>query len=317
MSNEGDLRYCIGLANASKDTSNTITFAGGLNGTIQLTGALSTITNGVTIDAGSDDITILGKASASNAYSIFNVSQGVTAEIDNLWIDGGFNDVGGGIQNYGTLTLQNDVIDDNTATKNGGGIYNSGSGSLSLDNDIVQFNNATTGGGIYNLGSIRDGSDYDPTHIVANTVTGDGGGIYNLGSLILDGGETISGNTANMASGHGGGVYNGGLTGVTFEMSGGYIYNNDAFQGGGLFNNGKATLGSSTNFQGNEANQGGGLYLTSTSTTTFNTVPVSGNKLTGAGAVGQGVYYIKGAALNGLTSLTDTDDLGGQPVQGT
>jgi predicted outer membrane repeat protein len=311
--NEGDLRYCIGQANASKDTSNTITFAGGLNGTISLTGALPAIANGVTIDPGNDAITVQGNANAGKPYSVFSINKGVTAEIDGLWIEGGFAGTGGGINNAGNLTLKNDTITNNTATMSGGGVFNALGSSLSLDSDVIQFNQADAGGGVFNSGSIRSDSEYDSTKIIANTATSDGGGIYTVGTVNFYGFEEITGNTANTTSGVGGGVYNGST--ATFDTSGGQIdiYNNDAFQGGGFYNVGTATL--TADFEGNSANQGGGLFLVSISTTTFNTVTVSGNKLVGAGAVGQGVYYQKGATMNGLNTLTDSDDPGGQPVQ--
>lgn len=280
-----------------------------LTGTINLQAALDAIKTGYNINgSGASTLTVNGNNAAG---TIFTVNAGVTSTISGLTIQGGFNTLGGGIYNSGTLTLQNDVIQDNTATSNGGGIDNAPDASMTLQSDTIQFNNAKNGGGIINSGSLKS---YNPgnLYIIANTATGSGGGIYNNGTVNLDN-TTISGNTADTTSGMGGGVYNGLTSSISFTLVAGSIANNDAFQGGGLYNGKSATL-QSTNVQGNSANQGGGLALGSKSSTTLNTVTVGGNNLIGVNPKAKGIGYITGATWN-FNQVTDSDDLDGQPVK--
>jgi hypothetical protein len=312
--NQGDLRYCITEANKQAQAS-TITFKGGLSGTISINSQLPTISQNITISGpGSSVITIKGNANANKLYDDFSIAPKVVAAIDDLTIEGGFDTSGGGIFNAGTLTIEFDVIQGNTAKQGGGGILNNSSGTLNLLNDTIQFNQADHGGGVCNSGLLQTVSSNDQTAIVANTATTDGGGIYNVGQVYFYGGEQISGNAANTTSGVGGGVYNGSV--ASFNMDSGSIANNDAFQGGGLANLGVSTLSQNVQVKGNSANQGGGLFLGSKSTTTFNTVTVSGNNLIGNNPKAKGVGFALGAVMKGLPAgLTDKDDPGGNPVQ--
>lgn len=294
----------------------TITFSPSAAGTIALQKTLDNIKKSYDIQGlGSDQLTVQGNANAGNQYSIFTINTGVTTQISGLTIEGGFSGFGGGIFNNGQLSLVGDVITDNTATSNGGGIDNaSPAAGLGLQDDTIQFNTAESGGGIYNDGSL-DSSTPDGVNIIANTATADGGGIYNLSKVEL-GGTTISGNTANSASGDGGGVYNG--SDATFTLNEGFIGNNDAFDGGGLFNQGTATLETGVQVKDNTAkNQGGGLCLMTNSVTTLDNVTVTGNKASGAGGgltIANGVGYYTPNTMN-ISALTDNDDPGGKPIK--
>jgi hypothetical protein len=95
----------------------------------------------------------LATVNGGGAGSDFNISSG-TASIDGLSITGGSSALGGGISNNGgTLTLADDTIFGNSATNNGGGVYNESGGSTTLDNDTISNDSATNnGGGIYNDG---------------------------------------------------------------------------------------------------------------------------------------------------------------------
>src|SRR3954462_11016580 len=90
-------REAVTAANDDSDAS-TIGFAAGLNGTIQLAGALPAL---------STDLTILGPGarkldvhrSSGGNYSVFSITGGTVA-ISGLTISGGGNDLnGGGVAN--------------------------------------------------------------------------------------------------------------------------------------------------------------------------------------------------------------------------
>jgi predicted outer membrane repeat protein len=288
----------------------------------------------------SSNVTVLGTATAQNPYSIFTVPVNVTAEIDNLTIKGGYALNGGGVYNTGNLTLVSDVIEGNSATTDGGGIYNayftpSKPPKLSLVNVEVVDNDASNGngGGLANYGGnviICSNSEIDRNE--ANK----GGGLYTTGldsnfgkitffTLPAFGGPSIYFNkaTANMnGGGLGGGVYvdDGGI----FTMFGGTIGapglgNRATNAGGGIYNygddngNGTVTLVGVT-VQNNKAGfGGGGMYLAQGSATTLLSVTVQNNKLNGGAGVG--IYQQNGSNLIDI-GLSDTDDPNGKPVKG-
>jgi hypothetical protein len=115
---------------------------------------------------------------------------------------------GGGISNYGELTLIHSNVSHN-ASLFGGGILNDG-GTARLVRSVVNDNSSSFGGGIMNgPGSpfptpdssaqlLLDGST------IANNTAGSGGGIRNEGVMTLRGPTRIGGNTASQ----GGGIFN-------------------------------------------------------------------------------------------------------------
>ena len=114
------------------------------------------------------------------------------------------SNIGGGVINYGVLTLNNVSISNNTVSGLndwGGGIYSSG--RLTITNSSVSDNVSGThnpyGGGIYNQGPMTISN----STISGNRTGGIGGGIFNVFSTATITGSTISGNTAVT----GGGIY--------------------------------------------------------------------------------------------------------------
>ena len=232
----GDLRYCIDQA-ADGDA---ITF--GVTGTIQLTGALPDLTHSISMEGpGADLLTVRGRGYESDPYNfrVFTVLEGATVSISGLTITNGYApydgysedaNLGGGIANFGTLTLSNSTVTGNrvdscwnpngcfdvTAPTSGGGIFNgnaAGTAVLTLINSTVSHNYAyaeglgTSGGGIANGVSVDDYRyPLGGTVILSNSTvsgnhtdsSGGGGGIYNLGSstTLTIANSTIAGNVS-------------------------------------------------------------------------------------------------------------------------
>jgi hypothetical protein len=105
---------------------------------------------------------------------------------------------GGGIANYGGITVSDSTLAGNSAQGYGGGIYNQG--TLTLTNSTLSDNAAVAwfgqGGGIYNLGTLT----LTNSTLSGNTAQFDGGGIFDRGTLLLTN-TTLSGNTAGYAGG--------------------------------------------------------------------------------------------------------------------
>src|SRR5262245_16730063 len=106
----GSLRAAVARANAHPG-ADAIDFDSGLTGTIALTGGELDITGDLTITGpGADKLTVSG----SNLSRVFQVEAGETVSISGLTIAGGnagtdFSSNGGGIDNFGALTVS-DVV---------------------------------------------------------------------------------------------------------------------------------------------------------------------------------------------------------------
>jgi hypothetical protein len=98
------------------------------------------------------------------------------------------NGEGGGIQSYGTLSVANTTIADNSAGY-GGGI--SAGLTFSLIKSTVSGNSAAYGGGIYSYATLNVA---DSTF--SDNLAGSGGGIFNQGNSLSVASSTFSGNSA-------------------------------------------------------------------------------------------------------------------------
>ncbi len=227
-SGNGDcsLRDAINAANRTPTSGSTCTKAGGgrdtiqfsVTGTILLRSTLPQVTDSelaiagpITIDGGSNlGIGIFG-------VQVMQVASGATLNLKRLTIADGFTDAaGGGILNFGTLTVTDSTFSGNFGGA-GGGIGNGG--TLTVTNSTFS-NNSGGGSGIFN----------DNMLIVTNSTFsgnsgGVGGGINNSGTLTVSN-STFSGNSGVP----GGGIANFGENGLTVTNT---TFSNNS--GGGIF----------------------------------------------------------------------------------
>jgi hypothetical protein len=190
--------------------------------------------------AGNPVITIIGAGADSTVIDgnqldrVMNIDSNRTTSISGVTIRNGYllNGDGGGIQNYGNLTVHHCTISGNrTVNGRGGGIYNGV--SLTVADCTISSNQAVGGGGLYNNGSGGTQVEVDNSTIDNNGATGGGGGIYNAYPLTVSR-STISG---NQTGGDGGGIFNG----DSFTLINTTISRNDANgNGGGHCNDGAA-----------------------------------------------------------------------------
>ena len=237
----GTLRWAINQANQNGQV-NTITFSSLFNSpqTITLTGgtlelndtAMTTITG-----PGANLLTLNGNGAAGNGGTVFEVSDGATAELSGLTITGGDSDEdddGGGVFNDDSqLTMTNVVVRGNTAGGNagtsvGGGLATLYGGTTTLSDCTISGNGVFgggnfTGGGIYN--GQTDTLVMTDCTISLNDDFDIGGGLTNAGKATLTD-VTISGNLAGL----GGGLVSSG----TLAMIGCTVSGIAAAAGGGL-----------------------------------------------------------------------------------
>jgi hypothetical protein len=172
---------------------------------------------------------------------------------------------GGGISNTGNgaVTIIGSTVEDNFAGNTGGGLADpSFLGTVTINSSLFLNNSANrNGGGIFVTGSFCTLSS---TSIQDNTANGSGGGICDGGLTLLQVSDsTISGNTA---SGNGGGIETG-TRGPTVLIITSTIANNSALnfmggtEGGGIDAPGGSSLDfSGDTITGNFADNGGGVF---------------------------------------------------------
>jgi predicted outer membrane repeat protein len=205
----------------------TINFSDTLAGqTITLLSGPLTLGKNVTIDASAaPGLSISG----NNASRVFEVNAGTTATVKYLTAKNGYGyQLGGGIINNGSLTLDHVTLTGNTMATNagdywqgGGGIYNGSGATFNLIDSTISNNTARwSGGGIYSFFNTT-------TTIVRSTVSGNtsgdvGGAIRSLGNMTITD-STISSNTAT--GWHGGAIFQ---TDGNITITGSTIANNVA-----------------------------------------------------------------------------------------
>lgn len=206
------LREAIELTNANPG-ADTIVFAADLAGTtITLTSGMLDIADDLTIEGlGADQLTISGD-NKSRIFGIYDADvEPIEVEIRGLSLVHGRDLDGGGILNWESLDIEGCTFSDNSATLyHGGGIYNFG--TLTVTNSTLANNfSKGNGGGIGSEGKLT----VTDSTIRDNRAAQDGGGIYvSYYSLAM---ATVMNSTLvdNSAGRHGGGILNGARAGET------------------------------------------------------------------------------------------------------
>jgi hypothetical protein len=319
-SGTGSLRAEITAA----QSGDTIDFAAGLTGTINLQSPLPALNANVDIQGpGAGQMTVEGEG--------FTVGSAANVQISGLTVA----DAPTAIDNGGTLALNSCTVTDNVA-----GLDNTG--VATVNNSTLSGNyNTSDGGAIYNLGDLT----VNNSTICNNTVlqdqwplNSDGGGIYNDGNLTVNS-STISNNSAQCyttgfsgyavqaGTGSGGGIYTaGGTLSINSSTIAGNkavggdsyysTYPGDAF-GGGLFIGGGTVAINNSTFADNQASAGvnlsgggsqetyefgGGLYIGG-GTVSIDYSTLAGNQALGYPGYGGG---IDNAAPAGALQMYDT-----------
>jgi len=216
------------------------------------------INRGLTVQGAGASSTIVDGADSDR--KIVEVNGGIAVTISDVTIrDSSGEPGGGGIINFGALTLTNSIVSDNITTDDadGAGIANFGE-TLLISNSVVVGNTADRdGGGVLNLGDLT----IINSDIVSNTGKS-GAGIYHIGSRLTILNTTIRDNVAFGHSAYGGGVFNDGSASLSrVTLSGNTAVYTDAAGGrvgGGIHNQDAMTLTNCT-ISGNMADWGGGI----------------------------------------------------------
>jgi predicted outer membrane repeat protein len=300
----GDIRYCINQADQSPVVV-TVKFASSIAGqTITLTHGELPVTAPMVIDGEGNNITVSG----NSASRVFDVT-GANDTISHLALTGGaapgMNEPHPGLgasiyANGGTLTLNNDVFNNNSANTAGGAVYDEAlGGSLTLNNDQFNGNFAKSGGGAVDtpfITTLAATGCYFNTNIVTN---GGGGAIAAAPSNAPNAAVVLDSSifTGNKSSGSGGAVSvvtTGGPMTLTVRNACAFTNNQVTGSGDGgaistwvsLSVSGSASA--ATTFSGNSAPGGGGAIAFEPfegSSMSLTTTSFTGNQASNGGAV--------------------------------
>ena len=294
-----------GCSFSGNESDNRVNSAGGIvsTGTLTVTGSTFTGNNGL------------------NGGAIYNVAGGdasiITCTFTDNW--GSTNPGrGGGIGNYGKMTISDSSFSGNWSQV-GGGIRNAGELSIT-DSSFSDNYSLSDGGGILNEGTLT------ASHVIfsGNSArTGNGGAISSQQSFSSNNRSvaTIANGsfTNNSAPGVGGGIHNGAgdLTVDSCTFNG-----NSATDGGGIASElrplvvGNTTLTVTTStFSNNSATRGGGLWSFTSADNVINST-FSGNVAKEIYLGGGGAIYSQQDILMAVTNCTVTSNNSGAPGGG-
>lgn len=251
------------------------------------------------------DQILLSGSVTGNGGGILN--NGGTLTLDNVWLHNGHaNGNGAGVySNGGSLQIEGGTFASNTAT-NGAGLYTTATTTTTITETSFEDNSATQdGGAIFNAGTLtvvlsgfgnnsagRYGgaisnsgtATLSEAILGTNTAVTRGGGVNNQGSLTLNDDTLVYHNSVTGASGSGGGVYS--ATASQTILSDIIVTENTAANGGGVRNEGTLTIEADAEFTLNQATQqGGALYNGDGTVTITNTRILSNTAGTNGGAI--------------------------------
>ena len=256
-------------------------------------------------------ITIIGLRSSSNftleadeLCRVMTVSGNKTiANFGGISFSGGDSEnsvvdpnYGGGIYNLSaTITVSNCSFNENSASYNGGAIFNSYDGVITVTNCSLENNYANyDGGALYN--GMRGTLTVTNSVIIDSGAEHCGGGFYNNteGTITITD-CMISGNEATE---YGGGIYN--AANATLIVTNSAIESNECEQiSGGIYTEGSLMVTNSTISGNSSDGMGGGIVVTGTCSALITNSRITGNSAMMGG----------GFLIGGYSSLTLTNSV--------
>jgi hypothetical protein len=181
------LRYAV----AKAQSGDTIVIRNNqLSGPIVLTGGQLDLNQNVTIKTSGPGLATVSGNQAHRIFEVGSTNPHANVSISSLVITDGAESsgIGGGIANFGTLTVRNSTLAGNFAVS-GGGIFNSG--TLTVQNSTLAGNFvAQDGGGIY-----QANGSATLIHVTLTRNVVDGAGFLDGGGLRVFGGTAMLTNT--------------------------------------------------------------------------------------------------------------------------
>ena len=251
------------------------------------------VAQNVTIDLNDHTLQRSGLSSPESNGHVIEVFGVGTLTLKNGTLAGGYANNGGGICNFGAVTLNNVTISECKARDGGGGIMNYGDATLTITGGA--FNNclSTAGGGaIVNHSTANiSGCTFD-----SNTAYTRGGAIWNDATLTVSN-CTFTGNQAPVSGVEGdGGTFH--LDGGTANLSDVTITNSHSTNGGAIYVSDGATLTvDGGRIEKNTSDESGGAIAD------YGTLNMKGSLIV-KNNTPDDVYLAKGKKINVINALT-------------
>lgn len=264
-------------------------------------------------------------ADGTTGGAIYSLS-GTTLTVTNSVFDGNLAETNGGaIANHGAAVLQNVTFISNTATEQGGAIYQSPNGTLDVDAVSFLLNDAGEDGGALYTDA--------PTTIVYSSFYLNTAGTAGLGGAAIACSDTVSLEASTIAY-NTSDTYAGGISvnGVcTLTLTNVTVHGNDAVEaGGGIRTAGGGTIvvasstitGNQSNSDGSGVDGGGGIDCSTGGTVTVRNTVIAENVDDATPSDCEGTLTSEGYNLlettTACTMATTTGDLTGvDPMLGT
>jgi len=223
----------------------------------------------------------------TNTANVFTVGSGISLTLSNLTIEKGVGySGGGGINNSGTLTVNNSLFYVNTALS-GGAILNTGTATISKasfnGNSPYFFGRSASCGAIDNRSTMTITSSTFDTNYANNNFTS-GGAICNGSTLTITGSTFSNNSSEGNNAGYGGAIFN--YAGTLTVTNSSFSANSATTSGGAIYSQGGTVQISNSTFGTNPENIGGGGALSNAGSSVLIQNSIVANSANGGNCAG-------------------------------
>jgi predicted outer membrane repeat protein len=223
----------------------------------------------------------------TNSLNVFTVGAGISLALSNLTIEKGVGYAGGGgVDNSGTLTVNNSLFYLNTALS-GGAILNTGTANISKTsfsgNSPYFFGHSASCGAIDNRSAMTITASTLDTNYAQNNFTS-GGAICNGGTLTINYSTLSNNSSGGNNAGYGGAIFN--YAGTLTVTNSTFAGNSATTSGGAIYSQGGTVQISNSTFGNNPETIGGGGALSNAGSSVLIQNSIVANSANGGNCAG-------------------------------
>jgi predicted outer membrane repeat protein len=223
----------------------------------------------------------------TNSLNVFTVGAGISLTLSNLTIEKGVGYAGGGgVDNSGTLTVNNSLFYLNTALS-GGAILNTGTANISKTsfsgNSPYFFGHSASCGAIDNRSAMTITASTLDTNYAQNNFTS-GGAICNGGTLTINYSTLSNNSSGGNNAGYGGAIFN--YAGTLTVTNSTFAGNSATTSGGAIYSQGGTVQISNSTFGNNPETIGGGGALSNAGSSVLIQDSIVANSANGGNCAG-------------------------------
>jgi predicted outer membrane repeat protein len=246
----------------------------------------------------------------TNSLNVLTVGSGISLTLSNLTIEKGVGySGGGGVDNAGTLTVNNSIFYLNTALT-GGAILNTGMAIISktsfVGNTPYFFGHSASCGAIDNRSAMTITASTFDTNYALNNVTS-GGAICNGGVLTITGSTFSNNSSSGNNAGYGGAIF--AYAGTLTVTNSTFSANAATTSGGAIYSQGGTVQIGNSTFGNNPENIGGGGALGNAGSSVLIQNSIVANSANGGNCAGTITSDGYNLSSDGTCHFSSTGDL--------